>query len=102
VAPNKIFVFGRSEPQTLRYAVPHISLGFVLWLYKMSGKLCSYMNVFSKVLTYFSGVTVLGGPWPLLFIIFSTERFLWGGVSSPTFNPDLEIQGVPFCLGHHL
>jgi hypothetical protein len=26
--------------------------------------------------------------------------FLWGGVVSPTHSPNLEVQGIPCCLGH--
>jgi hypothetical protein len=32
---------------------------------------------------------------------FVTISFLLCGVVSPTPNPNLEDQGIPFCLGHH-
>jgi hypothetical protein len=50
------------------------------------------------------------GPWPpqpsssfgALLEVSRQIQVLRGGVVSPTPNPNLEDQGVPFCLGHHL
>ena len=33
---------------------------------------------------------------------FVTKVFYWVGLSAPRPTPNLEDQGIPFCLGHHL
>jgi hypothetical protein len=50
-----------------------------------------------------SGITVLGGPEPLLkFYKIFNETLLWVGVVAPRPTPNLQDQGNHFYLGHNL
>jgi hypothetical protein len=66
---------------------------------------CTFLNFIQTfiiiiIIIIIIGSTALGGPWPPLEV--SKRYFFYGvGLSTSHPTPNLEDQGIPFCLGHH-
>jgi hypothetical protein len=66
------------------------------------------LTPFSSSSSSSSGAPVHDEPWPLLLLPtiakgFSTVKACYGvGLSTSHLTPNLEGQGIPLCLDHHL